>query len=132
MIREERKNMYDINYEKVMALFLRLSGIAPEKRADYEEIVENACLYIQKRLAKIITVSDLYRIQFAAAAVAMYDNTVIKLVNDRTLCTYDGKSVVNYKDTDSYKYAYIFRKNALAGIEDICQNDSFAFAAVEG
>ena len=124
--------MYDISNEKVMGLFLRLSGISPDKRNEYSDIVDNACDYIKRRLADVIVLADLDRIRFAAAAVAMYDNTVIKLTNDKTLCTYDGKSVVNYKDTDSYKYAYLLRKNALAAIADICKNDCFVFTSTKG
>lgn len=77
-------------------------------------------------------VSDIDRVLFASAAVAVYDNTLLKLVNDKTLCTADGRAVENYKDSDSYKYAKKLREHAIACVNDIWIDDSFAFAAAEG
>ena len=123
--------MTGIDTDKVLALFLRLSGYPKERRNEFDEIVENAVEYISRRV-KNASESDMTRIELACAAVAIYDNTVLKLANDKSLCTIDGKQMVNYKDTEQYKYAYCFRSNALAAISDICEDSTFAFAAIEG
>ena len=132
MIREERKNMYDINYEKVMALFLRLSGIDDNDRNKYDDIVENACGYVARHIKEPQMVVDVDRVLFASAAVAVYDNTLFKLINDKSLCTADGRAVESYKDADAYKYAKKLREHAVACVSDIWIDDDFSFAAVEG
>ena len=123
--------MIKISADKIMAAFLHMSGIAKERRNDYDEIVKNAADFIARKI-KSADESDRDRIEFAAVAVAIYDNTVLKLANDKSLCTYDGKQVVNYKDTEQYRFAALLRSNALTAISDLCEESAFAFMAVEG
>lgn len=116
-----------------MALFLRLSNTEPEERNRYDEIVENACSYIEGRIADNTTENDLERIEFACAAVALYDNTLLKLINDKTLCTADGRQTLSYKDSDAYGYASKLREHAIDSIADIWVCDEgFCFKAAEG
>ena len=124
--------MVYIDRTKVMMLFLRLSGIPDDERHDYDDMIENACFYVAKHAVDPVVVSDLERLEFASAAVAVYDNTLMRLINDKTLCTQDGRQALNYKDTDAYKYAQKLREHAIACISDIWVDDSFSFAAVEG
>ena len=124
--------MVYIDRIKVMALFLRLSGIEDARRNEFDEMIENACFYIAKRVKEDILVSDLERLEFASAAVAVYDNTLMRLINDKTLCTADGRHTLNYKDSDAYKYAVKLREHALISISDLIEQDTFSFAAVEG
>ena len=79
-----------------------------------------------------VLVTDLERLEFAAAAVAVYDNTMMKLINDKTLCTADGRQTLSFKDSDAYKYALKLREHAIACVSDIWVDDSFSFAAAEG
>ena len=132
-------------------MFLRLTGTDPEKRNEFDEIIENACSYIARRLKEPTLVTDLERIEFASAAVAVYDNTLLKLINDKTLCTEDGRQTQNYKNADAYKYAVELRDHAIDSISDIWKtqeeqeqeeqedkeeeepkDEGFSFAAVEG
>ncbi|MCR5815677.1 MAG: hypothetical protein K6F91_02205 [Ruminococcus sp.] len=124
--------MIHIDRTRVMALFLRLSAIPDDERHSYDEIIENACFYIASHLKDPVTVNDLERVEFACAAVAVYDNTLLRLINDKTLCTADGRQTLSYKDSDSYKYAVTLRAHAIACINDIWADDTFSFAAVEG
>ncbi|MBO6141113.1 MAG: hypothetical protein J6O40_04890 [Ruminococcus sp.] len=124
--------MVYIDRIKVMALFLRLSGIEDSRRNEFDDIIENACFYIAKRVKEDILVTDLERLEFASAAVAVYDNTLLRLINDKTLCTADGRQTLSYKDADAYKYAVKLREHALISISDLIAQDTFYFAAAEG
>ena len=124
--------MVYIDRRKVMMLFLRLSGIPDEQRHEYDDFIENACFYVAKHAVEPVIVTDLDRLEFASAAVAVYDNTVMRLINDKTLCTADGRQTLSYKDSDAYKYAVKLREHAIACVSDIWVDDTFSFAAVEG
>ncbi|MBR6337896.1 MAG: hypothetical protein IKR76_09250 [Ruminococcus sp.] len=124
--------MVYIDRNKVMALFLRLSKIPDEQRHDYDDMIENASFYVARHAVEPVLVTDLERLEFAAAAVAVYDNTMMKLINDKTLCTADGRQTLSFKDSDSYKYALKLREHAIACVSDIWVDDSFSFAAAEG
>lgn len=124
--------MVYIDRNKVMALFLRLSIIPDEQRHDYDDMIENASFYVAKHAVEPVLVTDLERLEFAAAAVAVYDNTMMKLINDKTLCTADGRQTLSFKDSDAYKYALKLREHAIACVSDIWVDDSFSFAAAEG
>ena len=124
--------MVYIDRNKVMALFLRLSKIPDEQRHDYDDMIENASFYVARHAVEPVLVTDLERLEFAAAAVAVYDNTMMKLINDKTLCTADGRQTLSFKDSDAYKYALTLREHAIACVSDIWVDDSFSFAAAEG
>lgn len=124
--------MVYIDRNKVMALFLRLSKIPDEQRHDYDDMIENASFYVARHAVEPVLVTDLERLEFAAAAVAVYDNTMMKLINDKTLCTADGRQTLSFKDSDAYKYALKLREHAIACVSDIWVDDSFSFAAAEG
>lgn len=124
--------MVYIDRNKVMALFLRLSKIPDEQRHDYDDMIENASFYVARHAVEPVLVTDLERLEFAAAAVAVYDNTMMKLINDKTLCTADGRQTLSFKDSDAYKYALKLREHAIACVSDIWVDDNFSFAAAEG
>ena len=124
--------MIMIDRAKVTALFMRLCTIPNEERDSLEEIVENACYFVAKRLSNDTLVTDMERVEFACAAVAVYDRTLLKLIADKTLCTADGRQAQSYKDSDSYKYAVKLREHAIASISDIWEGGGFSFQAVEG
>lgn len=121
-----------IDRQRVMMKFLHLCGINDDNSHDYDEIVDNACSYTEKHTVGPILAADLERLEFAAAAVAVYDNTLLRLINDKTLCTADGRQMLGYKDSDAYKYAVKLREHAVSCVSDIWADNCFCFTAAEG